>query len=227
MITILHGDNFVASRQHLNQTIKKHKSNKTEIARFDGRNLKPEALTQALESASLFGQDQFIVIEDFLCQPHSNQKSQLTDIILKNSAKTIILWEKKPISALVKKQFPQAAIKEFKTPRIVFKFLDSIKPNHSQTSLQLLHQCYQKDAPALVFYLFSRRLTQLIQVLDAPESLKTAPWQTNKLKTQAKNFTLNKLTQLHRQLLDIDYQIKTGQTDLPLAAHLDLLLAKL
>jgi len=227
MITIFHGDNFVSSRHHLNQTIKKHQSNKTEIARFDSRNLKPETLTQALESASLFGQDQLIVIENFLLQPHSNQKSQLTDIILKNLDKAVILWEKKSISSSAKKLFPKAAIKEFKTPVIVFKFLDSIKPNHSQTSLQLLHQCYQKDAPELVYYLLSRRLSQLIQAKDSPNSLKSSPWQISKLKSQTKNFTLEKLLKLHQKLLDIDYQIKTGQTDIPLAAHLDLLLAKL
>jgi len=231
MITILHGDNFVASRNALKHQIDLFKSPSPAanlgVKRFEGNKLEAATLTQILESTSLFGQDQLLVISNLLSLPQSQSKDQLIKILLNNQNQPICLWEKKTLSARLKKQFLKATIKEFKTPKIVFKFLDSLKPNNSQTSLKLLHQSYQKDAPELIFYLLARRLSQLIQAKDSTDVLKGAPWQIGKLKAQAKNFTLNQLLNLHQKLLQLDWQIKTGQTDLSLPCQLDLLLARL
>jgi DNA polymerase III delta subunit len=231
MITILHGDNFVASRNALKHQIDIFKSQSPTanlgVKRFAANKLEAATLTQILESTSLFGQDQLLVISNLLGLPQSQSKDQLIKILLNNQNQPICLWEKKTLSASLKKQFLKATIKEFKTPKIVFKFLDSLKPNNSQTSLKLLHQSYQKDAPELIFYLLGRRLSQLIQAKDSADVLKGAPWQINKLKAQAKNFTLNQLLNLHQKLLNLDLQIKTGQTDLSLSCQLDLLLARL
>jgi len=231
MITILHGDNFVASRNALKHQIDIFKSQSPTanlgVKKFEANKLEAATLTQILESTSLFGQDQLLVISNLLGLPQSQSKDQLIKILLNNQNQPICLWEKKTLSASLKKQFLKATIKEFKTPKIVFKFLDSLKPNNSQTSLKLLHQSYQKDAPELIFYLLGRRLSQLIQAKDSADVLKGAPWQINKLKAQAKNFTLNQLLNLHQKLLNLDLQIKTGQTDLSLSCQLDLLLARL
>lgn len=228
MTTIFHGDNFVASRQALNHLLDSLKSTTPNLTlnRFEAKKTQVEDLAQALESASLFGHDQLVIIENLLSLPRSSQKSTLINILLKNLDKHLIIWEKKSLSPSLKKQFSSATLKEFKLPSIIFKFLDSLKPGQVKTSLQLLHQCYQKDAPELVFYMLCRRVSQLIQAKDS-QSLKLAPWQKAKLKSQVQNFTLKKLLSLHRQLLDLDYHLKTGQTDLSVSTQLDLLLATL
>jgi len=217
MITIFHGDDFVNSRQTLNQSLS------LKPDRFNAKDLTQEALTQVLESSSLFGDEKTIVIDNLLTLRPSKQKDALTNIVLKNQDKNVLLWEQKAITPAVKKKFSKAKIQEFKLKANVFKFLDSIQPNSSKQSLVLLHQTLIKDPVELVFYFFSRRISQLIQTKDN-HGLKGAPWQIGKLKSQTKAFSLDQLINLHQKLADIDFQIKSGQTDVSLTTQLDLLL---
>ena len=61
MITLLHGDHTLASRNELNR-LKDAASNK-EIRVLDGRALELSTLVQSLESSSLFGGDTLVIIE--------------------------------------------------------------------------------------------------------------------------------------------------------------------
>ena len=80
----------------------------------------------------------------------------------------------------------------------------------------------------MVFYMFCRRVSQLIQSADSSGAyLNCRPWQIGRLKRQAGHFNLKQLLNLHQQLLDIDIRIKTGANLLPLASQLDLFLSKL
>ena len=228
MITVLHGDSFVTSRNHLNQLVSEHKlKENSETIKLQAKKLNLEELTQALESQSLFGNQKLVVIDNLLTLPRSKQKDQMIDIVISNQAENLILWEKKAITPAVKKKLGTAKVQEFKAPKVIYNFLDSLQPSNSKLSLNLLHQAISKDAVELVFYLLSRRTAQLIQALDDPSSLKGAPWQLGNLKSQAKAFSLKPLLKLHQELLEIDYQIKSGQTPLNLTTHLDLFLANL
>lgn len=216
MITILHGDNYLASRLVLNELKKSVK--------LDAKSISEADLTQALESTAMFSIDEEpIIIENLLTLPRSKNKQKLIDIVIKAEDKQIYLWDKKAITPAVKKQFNKATIKEFKLTKYVYKFLDSIKPDNQLVILKLLHQTLESDAVELTFYLLHRRISQLIQALDDPRELKGAPWQLGSLKNQAKLFTLTQLQNFQKKLLNIDFEIKTGQSTLPLASRLDLL----
>ncbi len=228
MITILHGDSYVTSRNKLNELISQAKLEyQAEVVRLDLKKRNLEDLTQALESVSLFGGKQLFVLENLLTLPRSKQKDAFIDLTLDNQDKNIILWDKKSVTPAVKKKLPQAKFLEFKAPVVIFKFLDSLKPKNYKITLDLLHQAITKDAPELLFFLLVKRISQLIKALDDPTSLRGAPWQVGNLKSQAKQFNKQSLIKLHDQLLEIDYQIKTGQTPHPLVTHLDLLLLTL
>ncbi|MBU1085285.1 MAG: hypothetical protein ABIJ43_03205 [Candidatus Beckwithbacteria bacterium] len=220
MIIIFHGDNFVLSRKVFNEQIKAFKGEKT---RLTAKEIDETILTQSLESNSLFGDPRLVIIEGLLTLPRSKNKDALINIVLKNQDSEVILWEKKSITPAVKKKFTKASIKEFKLPASVFKVLDSLKPGSGEITLKLLHDCYKKDAPELVFYMLHRRISQLIQGQEG-NNLKGAPWQVSNLKAQAKNFKLENLLKLHQDLINIDFSIKTGQAALPIASQLDLLL---
>jgi len=220
MITIFHGDNYVQSRQALNQSLSQLSTSKVESNRLDAQNLTEEALTQALESNPMFQIPKIFVIENLLALPRSKNKEQLIKIVLNNQNKSIYLWEKKTITPAVKKQFAKAVIKEFKLPASLFIFLDNL-------TLTNFHQALINNPAELIFYLLHRRVSQLIQALDDPGSLKGAPWQIGKLKTQAKKYSLDRLLDFHRQLLTLDEQAKTSQSILSLAGCLDLLLLEL
>jgi hypothetical protein len=215
MITILHGDNYIASRNELNELDK--------ATKLDGKTITEADLTQALESNAMFSLGEPVIIENLLTLPRSKNKQKLIDIVLKASDKQIHLWEKKAITPAVKKLFKTASIKEFKLTKFVYKFLDSIRPNNQTSILKLLHLTMEADAVELTFYLLHRRISQLIQAIDDPRELKGAPWQLDSLKNQAKLFSLNQLKSFHQKLITIDFEIKTGQSHLPLASRLDLL----
>lgn len=214
MITIFHGDNYVLSRQALNQSLTQTPE------RFAAKGLTEETLTQALESNPLFQIPKLFVIENLLTLPRSKNKEQLIKIVLNNADSEIYLWEKKPLTPAVKKQFAKATVKEFKLPASLFNFLDDL-------TLTNFHQALINNPAELIFYLLHRRISQLIQALDDPGSLKGAPWQLGKLKMQAKKYSLDQLLNFHQKLLTLDEQAKTSQNILSLAGCLDLLLLEL
>ena len=220
MITIFHGDNYVLSRQALNQSLSQLSTSKVESIRFTAAELTEEILTQALESNPLFQSPKLFVIENLLTLPRSKNKEQLIKIVLNNADSEIYLWEKKLLTPAVKKQFSRAAVKEFKLPPSLFNFLDTL-------TLTNFHQALINNPAELIFYLLHRRISQLIQALDDPGSLKGAPWQLGKLKMQAKKYSLDQLLNFHQKLLTLDEQAKTSQNILSLAGCLDLLLLKL
>lgn len=214
MITIFHGDNYVLSRRALNQSLTKTPE------RFEAQNLTEETLTQALESNPLFQTPKLFVINNLLTLPCSQLKEKLIKIVINNSASEIYLWEKKTLSPAIKKQFAKAVIKEFKLPASLFNFLDTFE-------IKNFHQALINNPAELIFYLLHRRISQLIQTLDDPASLKAAPWQIGKLKSQAKKYSLDQLLDFHQKLLTLDEQLKTSQSVLSLAGCLDLLLLEL
>ena len=87
MITILHGDNFVASRK----AFVNHKAN----LKLNAKTIKPEDLIQSLESNALFSNNHLLAIENLLTLPRSKNKQALIDLVLNSTNRKIILWEKK------------------------------------------------------------------------------------------------------------------------------------
>lgn len=185
MITVIHGDNFVVSRQFLNDSAK-------DFIRLESTELTPESLTQNLESASLFGSDRGVVINHL-------PKDNFLKILSQNKDKTVVIWEKKSLTATVCKKLIQLGftLKEFKLTKTLFKFLNSM-------SLADFHTTIKQEPVELVFYMLHRRVSQMLSQNATP-----------------------KLRSLHRQLMEIDYSIKSGQSDINLTVQLDLLLASL
>lgn len=230
---LLHGDNLVASRQKLSQLIKEAKNQGIQdIIHLNGLTITLTELKQALESQSLFGTDKLVVIEKLFSRPRSQEKTQLIKFLItltRSDPVSLIIWEAKEITKSNFNQFKNFESQLFKTPPAIFKFLDSLKPNNAKTLLTLLISINRVNPPELVFYMLSRRISQLIIAQDkqANQLLKGAPWQKTKLVNQAKSFSSQQLLNVHAQLLTIDESIKTGNNLLPLSSQLDLLLLKL
>lgn len=227
MIFFLHGDNQVLSRQRLNELINQAKTENKEIIRLDGLKIDLSQILQALESSSLFGQEKLIIIEQLFSRPKSKEKEEIIKYLKKEKISPhLIFWEKKEISGTTTRWLPKDwQYQIFKTPVSIFKFLDSIKPNNQKEVLTYLHQSIRKDSPEMVFYMLARRIKELIIALDlGKEGLKGAPWQIGKLMHQAGNFSLEQLKSIYAKLLDIDIDIKTGRSFMPLDWHLDLLM---
>lgn len=230
LIYFLHGDNQLLSRERLGEIICRAKNEEKEIIRLEGKITNLTEVKQALESQSLFGEEKLVVIENLFVRQRSKEKDEIvkylkTDEILCD----LVCWESKIIDGRSLRGFSKDwQILVFKTPAVIFKFLDSLKPKNTTQMLTLLRSSIKVDSPEMVFYMFASRIRQLIIAFDlGKEGLSGAPWQIGKLVSQAKKFSLERLIKLYRQLLEIDTNIKTGKTLMPLDWHLDVLLANL
>ncbi len=231
MIILLHGDYIVSSRRTLIERIEEAKKQEKEVRQLDGNIVDAPSLTQALESSSLFGGSILVVIEGLLTKLGKKEKQavHLTDIIKRSDESAdVILWEGKEIGKmLIALLGPKASVQLFKTPVVIFKFLDSIAPGNTAAILGLLQQSLAVDAPEPIFTLLVRRVRQLIQLRDnvTPEGLQG--WQAARLTSQAKSFTMDKLLSMEKKLLAIDISIKTGTSPFPLAQQLELFIIDL
>ncbi|OGG36020.1 hypothetical protein A2363_00865 [Candidatus Gottesmanbacteria bacterium RIFOXYB1_FULL_47_11] len=204
MITLFHGDHVEASRAECTRL--KEAAKGKEIRTLDGRSIDPANLTQAIESSSLFGTETVVFIENLFGKLGRKTKliASLADI-LNGSSADIVLWEDKEVGATVVKSLGKADIKLFKTPAIIFQFLD-------QPSLSLYQKLVETEAPELVHSMLAKRVRQLIQIQGGvtPEGLQG--WQLTRLTRQAKSFTMDGLLAMYKNLLDMEFAIKNGSS---------------
>lgn len=228
--TILHGDNTVVSRNHLNQLLKEAKDKNLEVIKLDGNTASLTDIKVSLETTSLFGQEKIVIIERLFSRQLSKEKKEILSYLIDeiDNLPSIIFWEGKEVTPANLKKFNNSLnSKKFKIPSLVFKFLDSFQPNNQKNLLAMLAGLKKGDTE-FVFYMLARRLNQLLILKDlGPKGLKIAPWQQYRLSGQAKNFTVKQLVSLYKKLLLIDTKIKTGETLIDLNYHLDLLLVNL
>ncbi len=227
MITLLHGDNIEASRTELNHL--KLQAKGKEIRELEGKGIDSTFLTQALESSSLFGGDILVVIEH-LFVGLGKKITLVKDLAQKMSVAPVdvILWEDKEIGKTAIDNLGKGAtVRLFKTPVIIFKFLDSIRPNNASFTIPLLKQLMETEPPELVFSMMIRRNRQLIQLSDhvTPEGLQG--WQTKGLTNQARLFTMDRLLVMHTSLLDIEYSLKIGSSPFTLSQLIEQFLVDL
>jgi DNA polymerase III delta subunit len=204
MITLIHGDQIEASRTEFNK--RKAEAKDKEIRTLDGRTIDASNLIQALESGSMFKGDAIVFIENLFGRLGRKLKliESLSSIINESKA-DVVLWENKEVGVTVIKSLGNAEIKLFKTPALIFQFLD-------RPTLPMYKQLTETEAPELVFSMLTRRIRQLIQLSDGviPDGLQG--WQASRLTRQAKLFTMDKLTSMYKKLLDIEFSIKNGSS---------------
>lgn len=227
MIIILHGDNIEASRQELNQL--KLQAKGKEIRQLEGKGLDATMLTQALESSSLFGGDTLVVIEH-LFTSLGKKISQIKEAATKiaSTSADVIIWEEKEVGKTVLDNVGKNVnIRLFKTPVIIFKFLDAIKPNNANVLLSFYQQAVSIDAPELIFTMMVRRIRQLLMLAGGATPDGLQGWQAKGLTNQARFFTMNKLLGMHKKLLDMEYSLKTGSSPFTLRQLIEQFLIEL
>lgn len=227
MITIIHGENTVQSRQKLLELESSYKAKSVTIKRLEAKSLGLADLETALGSDSLFGEDKVVVIEELHSQPKSAKQDGLFQQILAANI-PIILWEKRALTKTMLSKLKPEKEFEFKLPQVLFKWLDSVSGDKKTkaTQLKLLHQVLAGEDEQLCFIMLIRQIRLLIQAKDN-FPLKGAPFMVTKLKKQSQSFTLEQLLSAHSKLLSLDMKQKTSATALSLGAELDILLLQL
>ncbi len=118
----------------------------------------------------------------------------------------------------------------------VFGLVDALGRRETDVALDLLHKQLDQNAqPPYLLVMITRQFRLLLQMKDlaargstlnaAREQLKLHPFVAQKTWTQASNFTLPRLEETYRKLLDTDIAIKTGRSE-PVVA-LEVLIVEL
>lgn len=139
-------------------------------------------------------------------------------------------WER-PINS-----YDVALLVPYGQEAVIFDAVDALGQRDGVKAAQLIHNLLDHgNEPLYLFAMIVRQFRLLVQIKeltqeglappDIAKKLKLHPFPTRKLYTQARNFTLEQLERVHRHLLEIDVEIKTGQINSVVA--LDLLIAAL
>ncbi len=229
MITIIHGDDVASSRKYFLERKLKTQNPIT----LDGQKVTITDITQVLEGDSLFFQEKYIFIEDFF----SKRKSDLTEIIAlieKNKDLAhVYFWEGKEIPKKTLHTLKFAESKIFLFPKILFQFLESLRPQNSSL-ISTYHKVLQTTEPELVFVMLIRQF-RLLLFLSYPnqseneidEIKRLAPWQVSKLKKQTGYFSLEKLPGIYKKLFELEKAQKTGTLPCSLSQAIDFFLLEL
>lgn len=218
MITVLHGDDISQSRTAFNQLREENPGSQL----FDGENLTLELLKQEVEGR-LWGGEQAIFIENLLV----SQQKELIVYLEAQNEQNVVIWEGKEINAGILAKFKNAKVQNFKLKKVLFTFLDNIRPKNAQNSISLFHQTLKTTEAELVFFMLVRHFRLMLATLSnskIEELKKLQSWQMGKLKYQASLFGENKLKEFYNKLFEIEKNQKTGNAALSLVPTLDLFL---
>ncbi len=227
MITIIHGDDTVSSRNYLVE-----QKNRSEIYfAFEGDSLIVTDLIQAVESGTLFNKSKTVFVENFLTKRKpGKQTDAIISYLNKQAQNNTFLWEEKEISQKNLSYFPKALIKDFRFPQSIFVFLDSIKPGNGKNTILLFHKTLENMQIEIIMFMLIRQFRLLLAITDfdlktnIDEAKRLAPWQKSKLQSQTKLFNLDYLTKIYLKLYKIDHAQKTGELNQPLTGAIDFFL---
>ncbi|MEN8252884.1 MAG: hypothetical protein ABFQ62_00690 [Patescibacteria group bacterium] len=235
---IIHGDNIIQSRAKLLELITNAKDpstslGMTNIVRLEAKKLELKNLELELNSTSLFGSEQLIIIEGLHSLPSSKRKKNLIQYLISDLAcrqagiqylENVILYESRQLTATMLKKFPSAKVFGFKTSNKLFKFLDILGQNNKQKQqLEMMKEVLKSDGDFMLLAMLIRQIRLLIQAKDGGQ-IKGPPFIVSKLKSQSSRFSLEKLLNIHKQLFELDLKQKTSKNILPLSSELELLI---
>lgn len=228
MITIIHGNDIVSSRNYFLDLKKNHKDSYS----LSESETNVTDLTQLLDDGSLFQNSHIIFIENFLNEKKKGkEKEAIIKLLIKNAnSNNIFLWEKKEITKTSLAVFKEAIIKNFKLPAALFNFLDAIAPKNGITLVELFHKTLETTEAEMIFFMIIRQLRILLSLSDnqsemITEAARLTPWQKPRLQKQAKLFKKEQLKSLYFKLFDIEKALKTGSVVPSLISVIDFFLA--
>ncbi|MFZ5366390.1 MAG: hypothetical protein ACOZBZ_03840 [Patescibacteria group bacterium] len=227
MIKVLHGENIVQSRKRLIEILEKARQDRIETVICDGQKISLSGIRLALESGSLFGKTKLVAVENLLTSPKSKEKEKILEYLREGKFDNdLLIWEGREIKIDV---LPKAEKEVFKLAPLIFGFLESLKPGNTKESLRLLAELKQTEEPEMIFYMLIRQFRFLIIACDlGPSGLsELSPWQQKRFLKQASFFPPQRLKDLYKNLLEIDFNQKISGDPYSLTSRLDLFVSSL
>lgn len=190
MITIFHGNNPTQSRQAFFEFISQFPDLAT--LHLDSRSIDLNQINNFLHGGSLFPEKNVLAIDNFFSITKSNLDKFVK--ILNSSPSQIVLWQDKALTAAQTKIFPQAKIFAFKSDNQIFACLNAIKPKNLQSFNRLYDQVVSQDLFDLFLYLLKANFRRQLQTYS--------------------KYDQALIKKIYLQIIELEYQYKTGQISL-------------
>lgn len=227
MLSIIHGDDLVLTRNKLSEIV----SDFQVVSKFDGKNVTYDDLVADSLSYDLFFEKKVIVVENYFARGGSSNK-KISDYLVKildTKDIYIILWEDTKIDGRILKKFSNAKILLLEQPKEYFLFLDSLKPLNDTDLKTILDRITQSFSPEMLFYSIIKRIKTLILLKEnmtdsSSETKFLQPWLIRKLQAQCRFWTIDQLQLFLNKLFDIEKRLKTSGLPLTLSKHVEILL---
>jgi DNA polymerase III delta subunit len=192
-IILLHGEDIEKSHQRLEKFLDTAKSRSWEVVSLDDE----PHLKDALSASSLFGGERFFVLRDV--KKLGKKETDWLAKKYKDLAGNLIIYHQGLIPRTLISSLPkESKIEEFKLPKLIWNFLDSIRPGNSAQVVKLFHKIIETEAPEFIFVMIVWKLKKVY--LGKPSA-----W----------------VVEMINDLAEIDMEVKTGRADL--VSSLDLL----
>lgn len=204
MIYIFHGDDQFASRTEFNSSIDKNIN--TDILRLDSKNINPDMVNGFLNSQSLFTPKKILAITNFfsISKPILDK---IVKLIKENDSVDVLIWQDKSLNPTQIKTFPQAKINNFPLDKIIFSCLNQIRPKNLVRFMTLFKKVLIKEPFELFLFFIKNNLRKQLTSYSA--------------------FDQKVLKKTYLQLIELDFQIKTGQLSIPKEIALERILLNL
>jgi hypothetical protein len=192
MIYIFHGDNQFDSRTGFNKTLENYTN--CDLLKVDGKNIDIENINNFLQSSSLFNDKKVLAISNLFSAPKASL-DKLPKILNQLDNHDIIIWQDKKLNPTQLKTFPQAKVEIFQLDNKLFACLNSIKPQNLKNFIPLYEDMLKQGIYDLFLYLLKGNLRKQL--------------------TSYTRFDKNILKRAYLQLIELDYQNKSGQLSIP------------
>lgn len=192
MIYIFHGDNQKDSRTALNQFL--DSKTETDILKLDSKQIDLIQINNFLQTQSFFATQKILVFNSFFSIPKPTQ-DKIKKIIDTPNKCDIVIWQDKTLNQTQLKTFPKSQIQNFRLDNKLFTCLNAIRPKNLKIFIPLYHQVIQADLYDLFLYLAKNNIRK--QLIEFPK------------------FPQITLKKIYLQLIELDFQNKTGQLAIP------------
>ncbi|MFA5749618.1 MAG: hypothetical protein WC895_00110 [Candidatus Shapirobacteria bacterium] len=204
MIYIFHGDNQLTSRSRFNAFLDKNSN--LDILKIDNKETNLDNINNFINGQSLFNTQKIIAITNFFSIPKAIL-DKLIKIIKSNSDFDVVIWQDKNLNVTQLKTFPKSIIEVFPLDKILFSCINSLKPKNITRFIPLLHQVFKQEPFELFLFWLKFNL--------------------RKQMTSYSQFSSESLKKVYLQIIELDFQNKTGQLSIKKELALERILLNL
>lgn len=224
MITIICGEDSIASRNYLTDQQKILKEKDFEIVNIDYHQVLELDETGSSES-SLFASKRAYFTQSLnkkVFKKMSERNEKKIKAIIAAKEIQVYDWEEETSSRDLK-TIKGIIIKEFKPNQNIFKLLDSCYPGNLKTFITTLQTLSESTEDIFIFIMLARHIRNILITKIGDKIPKLMSWQIAKLSNQAKYWKLENLINFYQGLHRIDVNSKTNGTPFSVKKSLDIL----